>query len=265
MTPKLVAFVLAAGAAALISAAKPKARPATRPAAAPARKAAKPPASRPPYPPTSDYDVRRMEGWKVHVHRELLTTEKADGDKALKLLEAKLYDINRVVPPKALADLHKIPIWISARDRQGRHPCACYHPSREWLAANGYNPDKAGSVDILNAGTFYDWTTHSQPWMVLHELAHGYHHRFLPGGYGNKALKDAYKRMVAGKKYESVLYFTGKKRRAYGLNNLQEYFAELTEAFYGANDFYPFVRAEVRAHDPEMYTLLQKLWRDQRR
>ena len=48
--------------------------------------------------------------------------------------------------------------------------------------------------------------------------------------------------------------------RAYAANNPQEYFAELSEAWFGANDFYPFVRAEVLEHDPEAAELLKKLW-----
>jgi len=41
-----------------------------------------------------------------------------------------------------------------------------------------------------------------------------------------------------------------------------EYFAESTEAFFGTNDFYPFVRPELREFDPEMFNLLTKLWGD---
>lgn len=209
--------------------------------------------------PTSEYTVREIEGWKVRVHKDLLTGQKQLGDKALKLLQVKLYDVNRAVPAGALAELHKIPIWISVKDRLGRHPCAAYHPSRGWLKSHGYNPDKARSVDIMNAGTFVRWT-HTQPSMVLHELAHGYHHRVLSGAYGNKELQAAFKKMVAGKKYESVLYFSGRKRRAYAMNGPQEYFAELTEAYFGTNDFYPFVRAELKEHDLETYKLLERLW-----
>jgi hypothetical protein len=44
------------------------------------------------------------------------------------------------------------------------------------------------------------------------------------------------------------------------MNNDQEYFAELSEAYFGTNDIYPFVRAEVREHDPEGYRMLRKVW-----
>ena len=46
--------------------------------------------------------------------------------------------------------------------------------------------------------------------------------------------------------YEKVLLYTGAKVKHYGLNNHKEYFAEATEAYFGVNDFYPFVRAELK-------------------
>jgi len=34
-----------------------------------------------------------------------------------------------------------------------------------------------------------------------------------------------------------------------------------TEAYFGTNDFYPFIRPERRAHDPKLYRLLDEIWR----
>ncbi|HEU4754515.1 MAG TPA: hypothetical protein VFU47_15510, partial [Armatimonadota bacterium] len=209
----------------------------------------------PAYEPTTRYEARQVEGWKVLVNRRLLTEEKQTGENALRLLQVKLYDVTRAVPPAALEELRKIPIWMEARDRQ--FPCACYHPSREWLAENGFNPEKAGAVEIASAETFLKWT-HEQPSMVLHELAHGYHHRVL--GYGNPEVKQAYEHALRSKSYESVLHWDGKNARAYALNNDQEYFAELSEAYFGTNDFYPFVRAELQRHDPEGFRAVERAW-----
>jgi len=193
----------------------------------------------------------------VYVNHRLLEDQKELGAQALELLGVKLYDINRAVPARALEKLHAVPIWLEYQDKGV--VCACFHPSKEWLAAHGYNPEKAGAVEIGNAATFLKWS-HEQPSMVLHELAHAYHHRNLPGGYDNPEIAAAYKRAKESKSYESVLYYTGQMKRAYAINNPQEYFAELTEAWFGANDFYPFVHAEVLKHDPEMAKLLKKLW-----
>jgi len=213
-------------------------------------------AAGPAYEPTTNYEVQSIEGWTVYVNRRLLTTEREIGRQVLRLLRVKLYDINRVVPPAALAELHKVPIWVEYEDRG--FPCACYHPSRRWLAEHGYNPDKAGAVEIANAKRFLAWTI-NQPWMVLHELAHAYHHRVL--GHDHAGIRAAYERAKNSGSYESVLNYRGRRVRAYALRNSQEYFAELSEAFFGTNDFYPFVRAEIIEHDPQMYRLLERLWK----
>jgi hypothetical protein len=48
--------------------------------------------------------------------------------------------------------------------------------------------------------------------------------------------------------------------RAYAMTDPMEYFAESTEAFFSRNDFFPFDRAELERHDPEMARLLVELW-----
>jgi len=207
------------------------------------------------YEPTSNYALKKVAGWTVYVNKSLLNEKKEVGGKVLRLLRVKLYDINRVVPKGALEELHKVPIWVEFEDKDVR--CACYHESKEWLMEHGFNPDKAESVEVGDADNFLTWTL-DQPSMLLHELAHAYHHRVL--GHENPDVLAAYKRAAERKSYESVLRFSGRMERAYALNNAKEYFAELTEAYFGQNDFYPFVRAEVMRHDPEMYETLKKLW-----
>ena len=54
----------------------------------------------------------------------------------------------------------------------------------------------------------------------------------------------------------------GKKQKAYATTNPMEYFAESSEAFFGRNDFYPFVRSELEKYDPATFKLLMKLWQD---
>jgi hypothetical protein len=210
-----------------------------------------------PFVPTSEYVDREVEGWTVRVNRRLLDGEHAGlGREALRLLEVKLYDIRRVVPERACLDLQAVPIWLGLDD--GHAPCAEYHPSRRWLAENGYNPDKAESVEIGNARRFLDWSK-DQPSMILHELAHAYHHRVL--GHDHPGIRDAYLRAVASKSYDSVLRANGRRERAYALTDPQEFFAEATEARFGSNDFFPFVRAELEQHDPDLAVLLDEVWR----
>jgi hypothetical protein len=212
---------------------------------------------KPEYEPNSNYTIRKIEGWKVYVNYRLIDENKKLCKEALRLMRVKLYDINRVVPKPALKHLHKVSIWLEFNNEQVL--CACYHPSEQWLIEHNFSPEKAKSVEIGNAVNFLEWTL-DQPSMVLHEMAHAYHHQFL--GYDNAEIKFAYDKAVEAGIYESVLRYNGGNEGAYSLNNDQEYFAEQTEAYFGTNDYYPFVRAELMKHDHLMYETLKKLWGD---
>jgi hypothetical protein len=206
--------------------------------------------------PSSAYEPRPIEGWTVRVNRQLLEGEHTElGEKALRLLEMRLYEINRVVPERALAVLHEVPIWLGLGE--GQPLCAAYHPSRDWLVDHGFNPEKAECVEIGNAKLFVEWAT-SQPAMVLHELAHAYHHRAF--GYDDWEISAAYRRAMDAKRYDAVLRNNGATEKAYATNNPQEFFAEASEAYFGTNDFYPFVKVELKQHDPETFALLERLW-----
>ena len=83
----------------------------------------------------------------------------------------------------------------------------------------------------------------------LPELAHAYHHQFLGGGFDHEELRVAFEQATSSASYDRVLHINGREQRAYALTNPIEYFAEGTEAFFGTDDFYPFVRAELERHD----------------
>ncbi|PQO31692.1 hypothetical protein [Blastopirellula marina] len=205
----------------------------------------------------SAYHLTNVRGWDVYVHKTLLREDKETGDAALELLDHQLYGIIRCVPKPALTELQKIPIWLEQNNTQD-NPCACYHPDVGWLKENGYLAEKEKCVEIASAKTFLDWT-HRQPFMLLHELAHGYHDRVL--GFEDARVIEAYKKAKKAGGYEEVLHINGEKRKHYALENEKEYFAEATEAFFGANDFYPFNNAELKQHDPEGYRLIESLWK----
>jgi hypothetical protein len=153
-----------------------------------------------------------------------------------------------------------VSLWISP-EYPDTKPKAEYHPDAGWLRAHGRNPAMARAVEFTNVRIF-GAECRRMPALVLHELAHAYHHRVL--GYDHPEVKAAFDRAKAGGKYDRVERqdSEGRKRmdRAYALTNPQEYFAETTEAFFGRNDFYPFTREQLKDHDPEMFTLLTTLW-----
>jgi hypothetical protein len=206
---------------------------------------------------STEYKASEIEGWTVYVKKDFLKAKPALADRTLTLLRAQLFQIGRIVPAAAVKKLRTIKIWVEENDPST--PCMAYHPAAEWLREHKTNPEMAGGIEVASARNFLDWTL-EQPWMVLHELSHAFHHKFLPHGFENSDLKAAYQKALKTGRYESVLKIAHTEEKAYALNNPQEYFAEATEAFFGTNDFYPFVRSELRRHDPDGYELLKKLW-----
>jgi len=57
-----------------------------------------------------------------------------------------------------------------------------------------------------------------------------------------------------------VAFITGGKKKAYAATNAAEYFAELSEAYFGKNDFFPFTKIELERHDPVGFEMLKKAW-----
>lgn len=196
-----------------------------------------------------------MQGWKVMVGLEEIRDQTWPAVKAE--IHNQLYRISRVVAAEPLAKLRQITIWVHLDDPAT--PCAAYHPGAEWLTEHGSDPRMAKGLEISNAKNFIAWT-HEQPWMVLHELSHGYNDHFMADGLDSPIVKSAYDQAMASHLYDSVLHYDGKLMRAYAATNQKEYFAECTEAYFGQNDFYPFVKAELKQHDPGGYQLMESVW-----
>lgn len=214
-------------------------------------------------PPAPAYERRELEGWTVQVRRALIETSSSATVHALELLRQQLEEIVRVVPEPALKELRRVPLYFSP-EYPGSQPTAEYHPDVGWLKANGRDPAMAQAIEFTNLRQF-EAEMDRMPNFALHELAHAYHHRVLPTGFGNPEIKAAYERAKASGKYDRVERRSGRDKpntfeRAYAMTDPMEYFAESSEAYFSRNDFYPFTRDELKAHDPEMFALLGKLW-----
>ena len=202
--------------------------------------------------------VRELEGWKIHVDPALLEgAQREEGAKALTMLANHLQRIKILVPAEPLAKLQNTEIWL-----EHEHPrlkAMQYHPSKGWLVANGHDPRLTRKVHIPQARALFSrGQLLKHPAVVLHELAHAYHDQVLT--FEHPEILAAYEKAKASGSYESVLLYTGQKVRHYGLVNHKEYFAEGTEAYLYRNDFYPFVRAELKEHDPTLHDVLVKVW-----
>ncbi len=211
-------------------------------------------------PPAVCFDpvLRDIEGWKVHVEPALIDGEhREEGARALTMLANHLQRIKILVPAEPLKKMQTLEIWI-----EHSHPLLKpmqYHPSKGWLVANKHDPRLTQKVHIPQARELLSREQMlKHPAVILHELAHAYHDQIL--SFEHPEVIAAYEKAKAAGSYENVLLYTGKKVKHYGLTNHKEYFAEGTEAFFYRNDFYPFVRAELKEHDPALHDVLEKIW-----
>ncbi len=204
------------------------------------------------------HTTRDIEGWSVRVDDRLLHGDAAAvGERALKLLTARLVAITIVVPEKALAKLRAITIELDLN--YGDLRIMQYHPDAGWLKAHGYSEALAKCVHIPEAEQFLSpFENHRMPWVVLHELAHGFHDQTI--GFDDGRVTAAWKKFCDSGKYKSVLTSPGPMHEHYALNNAKEFFAEMTEAYFGSNDFYPFVTGELKQAEPETFALLEEIW-----
>ncbi|MCH8923193.1 MAG: hypothetical protein IIA67_08620 [Planctomycetes bacterium] len=210
---------------------------------------------------------KQIAGWTVAIDPQLLTeTNRQVRDRALEALANHLQRIRYILPPDRLAQLQKLRIWLELENpRLGNMQ---YHPDRGWLTGRGYHPPEPKSMIGIGRGGHYLHESIRQPWLVFHELVHGYDWFVLGGhrGYGSNA--PMYEQAMKSGRYVSALHWNGSRRKPYHASNKMEFFAECSEAFFGTNDIYPFVRAQLREHDPETYRGVADAWKvdlDERR
>lgn len=195
-----------------------------------------------------------LSGFKIMVNPDL--AEKAETKEALKILSEKLEELTKIIKAKHLERLRKVPVWIQYKLKSDS--AMWYHTSKDWLVSNGYPAELENSVEINNLRNFIAWQD-DQPFMVLHEFAHAQEDLYLPPEMQDK-ITAAYEKALAGGKYNNVQNIRGATQRHYAMNNKTEYFAELTEAYFGKNDYYPFNKKQLEEFDPTGYKLMQEAW-----
>lgn len=213
--------------------------------------------------PMTDYERHEIAGFSILMHRDLALREPSLQERVLVKLRSDLDVIAHRVPSAALSVLRKVEIWVElqGRDTSGRPAPLrgmCCHWSVDWLAANGVLVDKVGDVEILNPRDYLDWV--DQPFMLLHELAHAYHWRLAAL---DAEIEAGFQAASASGAYDAVQRNSlpaDRPVRAYAVTNSHEYFAELSEAYFGLNDFYPYSRGQLQAHDPAGYELMERVW-----
>lgn len=209
---------------------------------------------------TEKYQKKVIAQFTVLIHPDFLQQKKQAAE-FMTFLENQLKTLNSSLPKDKSALLHKVQIWIELEDR--KHSGIFFHPSALWLKRNGYNPDKAGGVEIPNPRTYLQWSRTNKVSGIVHEMSHAFH--LLHLGEKNERILAAYQQAKERKLYDTVSFvqdgsIQAGTRQAYAITNDKEYFAEISEAYWGRNDFFPFTRDQLKSHDPVGFELVKDVW-----
>lgn len=211
---------------------------------------------------TPGYESRIIQGTRVLIDHKLLQTKKAKTEKALAILEEQLIDLTRRLPAQAIHYFRQVPIWFSPTyEKYGSR--AEYHPGRAWLIDEGRFPFMSKGVEFSCVDKMEE-EIRRMPLLTLHELAHAYHDQIW--GFDDPVIKREFERARGAKLYDAVKRTRGipgqsyTAEKAYAMSNQMEYFAEVTEAYFGRNDYFPFNYIELKDHDPKALPMLARAW-----
>lgn len=220
-----------------------------------------------PLPPgvVEGYTRIEHEGFVIQVQDLGLTNYSIPTNEALEKVKA---DISAIVhdydlAPNVLDSLRDFKFFIDWSKTLGG--TARFHASANWLSNNDYIPEKLNSIEVSNVNNFLNFTQLNSPNILLHELAHLYHFTKLTVNFS--PIYDNYVRARDSGIYDAVSYNVGNGNFVDGLpspavSDQTNYLAELTEAYFGTNDYFPFNREELRNHDPEGFALIELVWKD---
>lgn len=197
-------------------------------------------------------------------------TKTEEGRQALQCMREDLDKICSIIPEKALAVMKSRPIWMEENNTHNRS-AAWYHTSADYPASIGDISAKGKCLEITNYSKYMASRVTNQPFMVLHELCHLYHDQGL-GGRGNQDINAAYRNALDKDLYHiyyrryapddlvGTEYVADEKNHVYCLNDSFEFFSEMSEAYWGANDYFPYNCEQLKEFDPVAFALMEKIW-----
>ncbi|MDX1957964.1 MAG: hypothetical protein SFU98_05295 [Leptospiraceae bacterium] len=177
----------------------------------------------------------KIEGWEVEWHNN-----EKDRDKVLSYLSEGLKLICKTIPKTSCNRVKKFTISFNENPDKG--------------AAGIY---LGGRVTIYSKKAFLDDTLH----ILFHEIAHGFDESILqvsdiPIGiaYSNAMTKQIYGKV----NWEEVNYYNLDGN--YLTSNMNEYFAELSCAYFFGLNYFPYNKETLKKVDPEGYQAIQDAW-----
>jgi hypothetical protein len=218
-----------------------------------------------PAPQVEGYRCIKVEGHLLWFNKDFMAKEPELLNKTIAAVIADLKQLNELLPAASREAVKPTAIWLELETEpfgtvSGKG--AVYHPSAQWLAEHGKKTEMAKGVQICSAKNYLQLRNEKVGMTIVHEMAHAYYHILEKDRLDVKAAYEVAKRKGL---YDYVGYMgsentTHEVYKAYAITNAHEYFAELSEAYFGCNDYYPYNREQLKEHDPIGYNVIHRIW-----
>jgi hypothetical protein len=218
------------------------------------------------------WEMQTIVGFQVLFSPALLRDEASSG-RARQFMHDHLDAVARFVPPAALQRLRHVRLWLDL-DASGNSRALAFYksPPSVFTASPSDRPGEHnfgydGFHRAMFLGVVFPNIVDAMaisgvsraPMIVLHELAHAYHHQVL--GTWNPDIKQAYEAARAKGLYRNVSFWNDSIAPVgYAMSNEREYFAGLTEAYFGHNAQNPVDAGELKSRDPDGFRLVERAW-----
>jgi hypothetical protein len=178
----------------------------------------------------NDYQRRNVGSFPVYVAPEF-SRDRALLERCLQVLESNVKQVEEVLPPAAWQKLSSIAIWLEYQPDKSY--LGGYFASKEWLILSGVTSAKAKSIQFTSSLAVMMGSKRNP---LMHELAHAYHDLVLSLSYA--PIWSGYHSARLSGRYNAVRHSSGRFARAYAMTDHMEFFAELSEAYFGHGDFF---------------------------
>ena len=181
-------------------------------------------------------------------------------------LSNDLFKITEMINPSILAVFQKYSIYVNKSITYGHYDNPingegiAFHADIKYMKQNNMDTSKFYNIEIYNINDYLEWKK-VQIYILFHEFTHAFHHYI---GKSRQDIIETYQNAMNNNLYDKVKheYSLGKfnTQRAYAALNEFEYFAQLSEAYFGRCNYFPFNKNELKGHDIDGYNLCQKIW-----
>ncbi len=200
-----------------------------------------------------DYRRKDILSFPVYIAPEFDKHDRSVVEQCLQFLEASAKRMQDVIPSTAWKKISGTPIWLEYE--ADKPHVGAYFGAPEVLAANGVAVAKARSIQFYSSLAVMAGSARNP---LLHEIAHAYHDRVL--SYAYDPVLAAYRSAQLNGRYDGVRRPSGRVEQAYAMTDHREFFAELSEAYFGTVDYFPFTREDLREFDPSSYRVIANAW-----